>query len=148
MKTKEEMQSEDRAAQEAKLQELLRRGTPADLKAANDLMKVMSGYVSRNILKGKFIVIVKHFDKQPDYEKKESEELDRVEEKAKLLVEVLKSIQTGEDVTNYDSVQACFKDLKGFLKFTIDSIGGIEGGQNKSYQIYWGEYRRRRREMR
>jgi hypothetical protein len=28
-----------------KLQELLRRGTPADLAAANDLMKVMAGYV-------------------------------------------------------------------------------------------------------
>ncbi len=45
MKTKDELQAEDRSAQEAKLQELLRRGTPADLQAANDLMKVMSGFV-------------------------------------------------------------------------------------------------------
>jgi len=28
------------------LDELLRRGTPADLEAANDLMKIMAGYVN------------------------------------------------------------------------------------------------------
>lgn len=31
---------------EARLEDLLRRGTPADLRAANELMKVMSGFVS------------------------------------------------------------------------------------------------------
>lgn len=35
----------ERKVQEAKLEDLLRRGTSADLKAANELMKVMSGYV-------------------------------------------------------------------------------------------------------
>jgi len=30
-----------------KLQELLRRGTPEDLEKANELMKVMAGYVSQ-----------------------------------------------------------------------------------------------------
>lgn len=70
MKTKEELEKEDHEAQSAvsvtvrccslcvesvsmdyflsimqKLQELLRRGTPADLKIANDLMKQMTGFV-------------------------------------------------------------------------------------------------------
>ena len=53
-------------------------------------MKVMSGY---------------YHDKQPDYDKKADEELERLEDKIKTLREVLKSIQPGEDVANYDSVQ-------------------------------------------
>jgi hypothetical protein len=31
-----------------KLQELIRRGTPADLAEANELMKILAGYVSNN----------------------------------------------------------------------------------------------------
>lgn len=46
LKSPEELEEEDRAAQAAKLQELIRRGTPKDLAAANDLMKVMTGFVS------------------------------------------------------------------------------------------------------
>ena len=60
LKTEEELEAEDRAAQEAvmivseetriltwfqKLQELLRRGTPAALEEANELMKILAGYV-------------------------------------------------------------------------------------------------------
>lgn len=36
---------EQRIVHEAKLEDLLRKGTPADLKAANELMQVMSGHV-------------------------------------------------------------------------------------------------------
>ena len=39
------MLEEQRIVNEAKLEDLLRRGTAADLKAANELMQVMSGYV-------------------------------------------------------------------------------------------------------
>lgn len=42
----EEILGAERKVQEAKLEDLLRKGTPADLRAANELMKVMSGYVS------------------------------------------------------------------------------------------------------
>lgn len=45
LKTKEEVLMEQRIVHEAKLEDLLRKGTPADLKAANELMQVMSGYV-------------------------------------------------------------------------------------------------------
>lgn len=46
LQTPEELEEEDRSAQAAKLQELIRRGTPRDLEQAQELMKVMSGVVS------------------------------------------------------------------------------------------------------
>jgi hypothetical protein len=39
----EELEEEERTAQSAKLQELIRRGTPRDLAQAQELMKIMSG---------------------------------------------------------------------------------------------------------
>jgi len=50
-----------------KLDELLRRGTPADLEAANDLMKIMAGYDREAI---------------PDYKKQVTDDLQKIEEKA------------------------------------------------------------------
>lgn len=44
IKSLEEIQREERLIQSAKLQELIRRGRPQDLKEANDLMKIMSGF--------------------------------------------------------------------------------------------------------
>ncbi|TID26252.1 hypothetical protein CANINC_002784 [Pichia inconspicua] len=44
IKSIEEIQREERLIQSAKLQELIRRGRPQDLKEANDLMKIMSGF--------------------------------------------------------------------------------------------------------
>lgn len=46
LQSPEELEEEDRAAQAAKLQELIRRGTPRDLEQAQELMKIMSGAVS------------------------------------------------------------------------------------------------------
>ena len=42
------MEKEEREAQSAKLQELIRRGTPEDLQEANRLMKIMTGYDTRS----------------------------------------------------------------------------------------------------
>jgi len=67
LKTEEELEEEDQTANAAKLDELLRRGTPADLEAANDLMKIMAGYDREAI---------------PDYKKKVSDDLQKIEEKA------------------------------------------------------------------
>ncbi|GMG22001.1 unnamed protein product [Ambrosiozyma monospora] len=44
LKSIAELQKEERLAQSAKLQELVRRGRPQDLKEANELMKIMSGF--------------------------------------------------------------------------------------------------------
>ena len=48
LKSPEELEEEDRAAQGAKLQELIRRGTPRDLAQAQELMKIMSGAEPEN----------------------------------------------------------------------------------------------------
>ncbi|RKP25332.1 VHS domain-containing protein, partial [Syncephalis pseudoplumigaleata] len=44
LRSADELEEEDRAAQGAKLQELIRKGTPAALREANELMKVMTGF--------------------------------------------------------------------------------------------------------
>ncbi|KAJ3022083.1 UNVERIFIED_CONTAM: hypothetical protein HDU68_009329 [Siphonaria sp. JEL0065] len=70
LKSEEELEEEDRIAQGAKLQELLRLGTPAALEQANELMKILSGYET---------------EKKPDYKKAVETEIDRIEAKASAL---------------------------------------------------------------
>lgn len=81
LRSADELEEEDRAAQSAKLQELIRRGTPKDLEAANELMKVMAGYDP---------------DQKPDYKKQTNTELDKVQQKAILLNDMLNNIKPGE----------------------------------------------------
>ncbi|CAK7197798.1 ARF-binding protein [Sporothrix eucalyptigena] len=82
LKSAEEMEEEEREAQSAKLQELIRRGTPEDLQEANRLMKVMAGYDTRT---------------KVDYRAKAAEEVAKIQQKARLLEERLASFQPGED---------------------------------------------------
>ncbi|KAG0144886.1 hypothetical protein CROQUDRAFT_46614 [Cronartium quercuum f. sp. fusiforme G11] len=88
LKSAEELEEEDRAAQSAKLQELIRRGTPKDLAAAQELMKIMSGAEP---------------DKQPDYEAQMQKELDRVQSRILLLNELLNNAQPGEKFVDGDA---------------------------------------------
>src|ERR1041384_8229336 len=81
------MEEEDRAAQSAKLQELIRRGRPQDLQEANRLMKVMAGYDTR---------------RKTDYRAKAAEEVAKVQQKAKLLEEMLESHQPGAEIKEGD----------------------------------------------
>ena len=81
------MEEEERAAQSAKLQELIRRGGPADLQEANRLMKVMAGYDTRH---------------KTDYRAKAAEEVARVQEKAKLLEEMLQRHKPGDELREGD----------------------------------------------
>lgn len=81
------MEEEERAAQSAKLQELIRRGTPHDLQEANKLMKVMAGYDTRN---------------KTDYRAKAAEEVSKVQQKAKILEEMLQGVQEGGKVDEGD----------------------------------------------
>ncbi|CAG8493821.1 17205_t:CDS:10 [Acaulospora morrowiae] len=96
LKSPDELEEEDRAAQAAKLQELIRRGTPADLEEANELMKVMAGYDP---------------EQKPDYKKQVNEELERVQRKTILLKEMLNNVKPGENIGNgdvfEDLVQSC-----------------------------------------
>jgi len=77
------MEEEERAAQSAKLQELIRRGTPHDLQEANKLMKVMAGYDQRN---------------KTDYRAKAAEEVGKVQQKARILEEMLQNHKQGDDL--------------------------------------------------
>lgn len=81
------MEEEEREAQSAKLQELIRRGTPADLQEANRLMKVMAGYDNRH---------------KTDYRAKAAEEVAKVQQKAKILEEMLQSQQAGDGMPEGD----------------------------------------------
>ena len=81
------MEEEERAAQSAKLQELIRRGGPEDLQEANRLMKIMAGYDTRH---------------KTDYRAKAAEEVAKVQEKAKILEEMLQSQAPGDRIAEGD----------------------------------------------
>ncbi|CAO3622979.1 unnamed protein product [Cunninghamella blakesleeana] len=89
LKSAQELEEEDRIAQSAKLQELIRRGRPQDLVEANQLMKVMSGYDQRSI---------------PDYKQKFEEELHKIQDKAILLYEMLENIKPGEKLERNETI--------------------------------------------
>lgn len=81
------MEAEERAAQSAKLQELVRRGTPHDLQEANKLMKIMAGYDTRH---------------KTDYRAKAAEEVAKIQQKAKILEEMLQGHQQGDEIKEGD----------------------------------------------
>ncbi|KAK3677185.1 ARF-binding protein [Recurvomyces mirabilis] len=87
LKSADEMEQEERAAQSAKLQELIRRGTPRDLQEANKLMKVMAGYDQRN---------------KTDYRAKAAQEVSEVQEKAKILEDMLQGYKPGDEIQEGD----------------------------------------------
>src|SRR3954470_16348397 len=87
LQSAEEMEEEERAAQSAKLQELIRRGTPHDLQEANRLMKVMAGYDTRH---------------KTDYRAKAAEEVAKIQQKAKLLEEMLQKYKDGDIMNEGD----------------------------------------------
>ncbi|CZS95235.1 probable ADP-ribosylation factor-binding protein GGA1 [Rhynchosporium agropyri] len=87
LKSAEEMEEEEKAAQSAKLQELIRRGGPEDLQEANRLMKIMAGYDTRQ---------------KTDYRAKAAEEVGKVQQKARLLEERLESFKAGDLMTEGD----------------------------------------------
>ncbi|QKX56244.1 uncharacterized protein TRUGW13939_03345 [Talaromyces rugulosus] len=97
LRSAEEMEEEEKAAQSAKLQELIRRGTPQDLQEANRLMKVMAGYDTRN---------------KTDYRAKAAEEVSYVQQKAKILEEMLQSIKPGDTIAAGD----VFEELASALQ--------------------------------
>lgn len=102
------MEEEEREAQSAKLQELIRRGTPADLQEANRLMKIMAGYDNRH---------------KTDYRAKAAEEVAKVQQKAKILEEMLQSQQPGERVAEGDVFEVRFMLWYGEVLCLDDLIG-------------------------
>ncbi|CAI7580963.1 unnamed protein product [Penicillium glandicola] len=97
LRSADEMEEEEKEAQSAKLQELIRRGTPSDLQEANRLMKVMAGFDTRH---------------KTDYRAKAAEEVVKVQQKAKILEEMLQNQQPGEALPSGD----VFEELAGALQ--------------------------------
>lgn len=87
LKSVEEMEEEEREAQSAKLQELIRRGTPEDLQEANRLMKIMAGYDTRS---------------KVDYRAKAAEDVAKIQQKARLLEERLEAFKPGDKIVDGD----------------------------------------------
>jgi len=100
------MEEEERAYQSAKLQELIRRGTPKDLQEANKLMKVMAGYDQRN---------------KTDYRAKAAEEVGRVQQKAKILEEMLQSYAPGDEIKEDDVMEVSCNALSSLDRRLIVS---------------------------
>jgi len=88
------MEEEEREAHAAKLQELIRRGTPADLQEANHLMKIMAGYDQAS---------------RTDYRAKAAEEIGKLRKKAALLEEMLAKVQPGETIGQQDTFQVVIR---------------------------------------
>ncbi|CDZ96194.1 Cytosolic sorting protein GGA2/TOM1 [Phaffia rhodozyma] len=83
LKSPQELEEEDRQMKSAKLQELIRRGKPKDLLAAQELMKDLSGFEP---------------EKAPDYRSQTAKELDKVQAKAILLNDMLNSANENERI--------------------------------------------------
>ncbi|KAI1346726.1 ADP-ribosylation factor-binding protein GGA2 [Xylaria sp. FL0043] len=97
LKSAEEMEEEEREAQSAKLQELIRRGAPEDLQEANRLMKIMAGYDTRS---------------KTDYRAKAAEEVGKIQAKARLLEERLAAFKPGDTIADGD----VFDDMAASLQ--------------------------------
>ncbi|KAL8768380.1 MAG: hypothetical protein Q9194_005727 [Teloschistes cf. exilis] len=97
LQSADEMEEEEKAAQSAKLQELIRRGGPEDLQEANRLMKVMAGYDTKH---------------KTDYRAKAAEEVSKIQEKARLLEERLQDFKDGDKIEEGD----VFEDLASALQ--------------------------------
>lgn len=95
LRSAEEMEEEEREAQSAKLQELIRRGGPQDLQEANKLMKVMAGYDTRN---------------KTDWRAKAAEEVGRIQQKARILEEMLQGHKQGDQIKEGDVFEVSYKN--------------------------------------
>ncbi|EST06387.1 hypothetical protein PSEUBRA_004281 [Kalmanozyma brasiliensis GHG001] len=113
LKSPEELEEEDRAAQGAKLQELIRRGTPKDLAQAQELMKIMSGAEPEN---------------KPDYTKQTRRELNKVQSRAILLNDMLNNAKEGEKFVQGDAYDQIASHLRSVQPRIQKWIGDVEEG--------------------
>jgi ADP-ribosylation factor-binding protein GGA len=109
LRSAEEMEEEERAAQSAKLQELIRRGTPHDLQEANKLMKIMAGFDTR---------------RKTDYRAKAAEEVGKIQQKARLLEEMLQGYKPGDEIQEGDVFEVSTTS-NSTLRFSIDKTRNL-----------------------
>ncbi|KAJ1857009.1 ARF-binding protein [Coemansia sp. RSA 1822] len=118
LKTKDELEKEDMDAMQAKLQELLRRATPRDLREANKLMKVITGYEQST--------------KQRDYNKEWEDELQALEHKSTVLHEMLREADPGRaiDDTVQELLNKCTSSLTRLRRLIAEHEAG-EGADER-----------------
>ncbi|OLY78318.1 putative ADP-ribosylation factor-binding protein [Smittium mucronatum] len=108
VKSQSELESEDLEAMQAKLQELLRRATPHDLREANKLMKIITGY--------------ERTSNKYDYDKQFSDELDGLETKVELLKDMISVLESGDrlDETGMEIMSVCISNVNKIRQLTAD----------------------------
>lgn len=97
LKSKREMEEERSMIQNTRLKELLRRGKPEDLKAANELIKEMTGYDP---------------DNRPNYMLMIEKELKKIKDKVLLLEKLM-----GSDWNGIDNVSTEKKKIQVSISF-------------------------------
>lgn len=107
LKSIAEIQKEEQLAQSAKLQELVRRGRPSDLKEANKLMKIMAGFKDDNQVESRAQV---------------ASDLDRLKRKADIFSEMLANAQNQGSI---DSSDETLVELYSSLKVAQPKIQKI-----------------------
>ncbi|KAI3617563.1 hypothetical protein CBS9595_003472 [Malassezia furfur] len=116
LQSPEELEEENRIAQGAKLQELIRRGTPRDLQQAQELMKIMSGAEPEANVQTKHVV----------------KELDKVQARAKLLNDMLDQAKPNEKFVSgdaYDQVASNLRSVQPRLQKWITQAEEEESDQ-------------------
>ncbi|KAF9261137.1 VHS-domain-containing protein [Marasmius fiardii PR-910] len=123
IKSAEELENEDREAQSAKLQELIRRGTPRDLAAAQELMKSLAGA---------------NPDAKPDYRAQALTELNKLESKVILLNEMLDNVdvQRGEKFVAGDAYDQVATILGGARPRLQKWISDAESHDSESLDTF------------
>ena len=98
LQSPEELEEETRAAQSAKLQELIRRGTPRDLQQAQELMKILSGAEP---------------EKNNVHAKQISRDMDKIESRIKLLNDMLDQAKETDKFVAGDAYDQVASNLRG-----------------------------------
>ncbi|KAJ1339690.1 hypothetical protein BSLG_005723 [Batrachochytrium salamandrivorans] len=101
LKTEDELEEEDRKAHGVKLEELIRKGTPAALAQANELMKVMTGYVWVDWMSVKSQTI-----------KEVNQEIERIESRIILLNDMLNQRRPGESLAADSTIEELYRTAK------------------------------------
>ncbi|KAG8991044.1 hypothetical protein FRB93_002933 [Tulasnella sp. JGI-2019a] len=125
LKSPEELENEDREAQQAKLQELIRRGTPRDLQAAQELMKSLAGA---------------NPEAKPDYRSQTLHELEKLQSKVILLNELLDNVDTsrGEKFVEgdaYDQVATVCRQARPKIQKWISDASGESEDQGETESL-------------
>lgn len=115
LKSPQELEEEERDAQSAKLDELLRRGTPADLQEANHLMSIMAGFR----------------EQKTDFRAKAAKDLDKVRRKGEILEEMMLHIDPSIGISGSDDVFSEIVDALKNAKPKIQKMIDAEGEEDE-----------------